>query len=80
MTPLEFIAARSHRQHWARALRDECSDSGIPLFVKQLGSNPLDGESGAEECQVPLKLADRKGGDIAEFPESLQVREFPNGS
>ncbi len=31
---------------WARKLRDECSELGIPFFLKQLGSAPVnDGRS-----------------------------------
>lgn len=45
--------------------------AGVPVFVKQLGRNPVlsNGE--------PLTLADRKGGDPDEWPDPLRVRQFP---
>lgn len=41
----------------------------VPVFVKQLGTH-LSKEMG---------LKDRHGGDISEWPEHLQIREFPSG-
>jgi protein gp37 len=61
--------ARPFHLEWARSLQQQCEYSGTAFFLKQVGSNPfLDGE--------PLKLKDRKGGDISEWPEDLQVREL----
>lgn len=40
---------------------------GVPVFVKQLGTY----------LAKKLNLRDRHGGDIDEWPEYLQVREFP---
>lgn len=39
------------------------------IFVKQLGTH----------LAKEMKLTDRHGGDISEFPEHLRIREFPNG-
>lgn len=39
------------------------------VFVKQLGTH----------LAKELKLSDRHGGDINEFPEHLRIREFPDG-
>ncbi|MBI5770872.1 MAG: DUF5131 family protein [Verrucomicrobia bacterium] len=48
---------------------------GIPVFVKQLGRLPV-------EMTKPfirkLDLADSHGGDMAEWPEDLRVREVPD--
>jgi protein gp37 len=63
--------ARPFDLAWARDVLSQCCDAGVPCFVKQMGSNPV--ESGE-----PFKLADRKGGDIEEWPANLRVREFPN--
>jgi protein gp37 len=71
---------------------DQCRAAGVPCFVKQLGSNvrvsmdtynrrggrgmffhPYDRR--AEEFII--KLDDWKGGDMAEWPEGLRVREWP---
>jgi protein gp37 len=61
--------ARPFHLEWARSLQQQCKDSGTAFFLKQVGSNPfLDGE--------PLKLKDRKGGDLMELPEELRVREI----
>lgn len=43
---------------------------GIAVFVKQLGTY----------LSKQMGLADRHGADIGEFPEHLQLREFPQGS
>lgn len=48
----------------------DCKDAGVPVFVKQYGSNPIFYGS-------PIKLKDKKGGDPEEWLESLRVREFP---
>lgn len=63
--------ARPFNLDWARAMRDECVESGIPYFLKQIGARPIrsDGQGFA--------LTNRKGGDMADWPESLRVREFP---
>jgi protein gp37 len=70
---------------WARSLRDQCREAGVPFFLKQLGSRPI------ETKVVPglvtqtlygvvdsLKLHDRHGGDESEWPEDLRgCREMP---
>jgi protein gp37 len=61
--------ARPFHLEWARSLLAQCRDSGTAFFLKQVGSNPfLGGE--------PLKLKDRKGGDMEEWPEDLRAREL----
>lgn len=63
-------AARPHELAWARSAIKQCRDAGTRAFFKQAGSRPLlDGE--------PLRLADRKGGDLDELPSDLHVREWP---
>ena len=52
---------------WARSLRDECRQYNVAFFMKQLGS-VYAREQG---------LHDWKGEDISEFPNDLQIREFP---
>jgi protein gp37 len=52
---------------WARSLRDECAESRIAFFMKQLGTVY------AKQHQ----LRDWKGEDMREFPDDLKVREFP---
>jgi hypothetical protein len=45
----------------------------VPAFVKQLGSNAT--HEGLYD--VSLNLKDRKGADMSEWPDDLQVRELP---
>lgn len=77
--------ARSFDLAWARELVEQCKNAGVPCFVKQLGERPVT-TTGNEWGRTPLPmlaqggywlLKDRKGGDPAEWPEHLRVREFP---
>lgn len=52
---------------WYKDIVKVCTESNVPVFVKQLGTFIA-----KKDC-----LADRNGGNIEEFPPSLQVREFP---
>jgi hypothetical protein len=48
------------------------------VFVKQLGAKPVFAVDTIERReQHALLLRDRKGGDMAEWPADLQIREFP---
>ena len=58
--------ARQFDPDWVRQIRDDIAGTDCRLFVKQLGSNP-----------VGLKLKDRKGGDMSEWPEDIRVRDWP---
>jgi hypothetical protein len=51
---------------WIRSIIGQCRSAGVAPFVKQLGGRP-----------IGLRLTDRKGGEPAEWPEDLRVREFP---
>lgn len=55
---------------WIQKVVDDCKKSSVPVFVKQLGTH----------LSKMLKLSDRHGGNIEEFPSSLRVRQFPNVS
>lgn len=54
---------------------------GIRTFVKQLGARPVveDATCSLERAlrEGGYKLKDKKGGDMAEWPEDLRVREYP---
>jgi protein gp37 len=83
--------ARPFHAEWARTLRAQCSYFGAKVFVKQMGANvwdaiarghdwPLIAQTTVDDqndgnCR--MKLADRKGGDMNEWPISLRRREFP---
>lgn len=87
--------ARSLQVEWLWESLYWCRGHGVAPFVKQLGAhvftqnaNALDwpesvefyecGDAGAASARV--KLAHKKGGDLAEFPTELQVREFPKSA
>lgn len=55
---------------WAHAVVKQCHAAGVAVFVKQLGSNPVDGDG-------PMNLKDSKGGDSLEWPLGLVYREWP---
>jgi len=74
--------ARRFELDWARSIQSQCDKANVPWFFKQAGSNPHDWDTGDPPNYippeiVPLRLIDRKGGDMREFPNNLQVREFP---
>jgi protein gp37 len=78
--------ARPFYLDWARSLIRQCQDASIPIFMKQLGSNVWDScpppahlaELGLiNESYCQLKLHDRKGANLQEWPEALRVRELP---
>lgn len=79
--------ARPFDLAWARSLVGQCRAAGVPAFVKQLGaaaSDPVNGLAGARlrvpadaAALVSLRLKSPKGGDPAEWPADLRVREFP---
>lgn len=65
--------ARPFDLRWARSIVEQCSNAGVPVFVKQMGERPVD-ERG------PVKLSAKKGGELDEWPEELRVRQFPKVS
>lgn len=63
---------------WIRGIVGQCKDAGVPVFVKQLGARRI--ENGCSDPGHTASLdhvRDRKGGDPAEWPADLRVREFP---
>lgn len=56
-----------------------CRRAGTAPFVKQLGSAPYRTTNIVPSPVLPeyLRLRSRKGGDPAEWPEDLRVREMP---
>ncbi len=74
--------ARPFDLAWAWSMVDACVAAHVPCFVKQLGANPgtvtrSTSNVGIQGEAVSLRLKDRKGGDPAEWPEDLRVRQFP---
>lgn len=65
---------------WARDTIAQCKAAGVACFVKQLGARPyamVQPDGYEKPYRTEPELADRKGGDMAEWPEDLRVREFP---
>lgn len=59
---------------WARSVIEQGKAAGVPIFVKQLGARQLlDGVPRSEAHRVKS----RKGGDMAEWPKELCIRQFP---
>jgi hypothetical protein len=72
--------ARDFSLHWAERIVNDCRQYGLAVFVKQLGSKPVQVMRLAGGLDVvPFKTKHTKGGDPAEWPEGLRVREFPKG-
>lgn len=63
--------ARPFYLGWAESVVHQCKSNGVSCFIKQLGSNPMDGPDD------PWSLRDKKGGDPSEWPVELRVREMP---
>lgn len=68
--------ARDFDLAWARKTVADCRAAGVPVFVKQLGSNPVDSSLVIEGAPA-VRLRDKHGGDITEWPEDLRIREWP---
>lgn len=58
---------RECKIEWIESLVLQCQALNIPVFIKQMGTH----------LSKQLKMKDRHGGDINEFPEHLQLRQFP---
>ncbi len=59
---------------WVRSIMEQCRYAEVAVFVKQLGANA---EDNTAHRRISLGLRHAKGGDITEWPENLQIREFP---
>lgn len=82
--------ARPMQIEWARDLVRQCKAADTPVFVKQLGAHPEGAEllqptgrfrtndtTGKRQIELRMIVTDPKGGDPAQWPEDLRVREFP---
>ena len=67
--------ARACNVDWIRGIVQQCQAAGVPVFVKQMGSNSQDAlVEGTDWRRV---YRDRAGGDPVEWPASLRVRQSP---
>jgi protein gp37 len=70
---------------WLRSIVEQCRESHLVPFVKQLGARPYDSAArlGDDECVDSMVarmrdcVRDRKGADPSEWPEDLRVQEMP---
>lgn len=62
---------------WIRNIVGDCQATGVPVFVKQMGRLPIECVGRSVNPERPLLLKDKKGGDPAEWPADLRVREMP---
>jgi protein gp37 len=71
--------ARECHIDWVRSQVLQCQSADVPVFVKQLGSNPVFSESDYPS-HFPHHYITGKGGDLDEFPNDLKIREFPSNA
>lgn len=64
--------ARPCNVEWCDSLVNQCGEANVPVFMKQLGSNPKRWNGTARFC-----LTDSKGGNMEEWPGPIRVRQFP---
>lgn len=62
--------ARPYDLAWGARLAVQCDHWLVPYFQKQIGARPVHGGD-------PFRVRDAKGGDPAEWPSFLKVRQWP---
>lgn len=76
--------ARPCNVEWIRSIVQQCTAANVPCFVKQLGANMVFGDGFDPNVKPSFNgwrvLQDKKGGDPAEWPKDLRVREIPEPS
>jgi len=86
------LGARPCDIAWIRSIVSQSKAAGAACFVKQLGAKPYEDADNGPAVRswgdakiqrngacIQIHLADRKGGDMNEWPEDLRVREYPLG-
>lgn len=58
---------RPCKLEWIEKITNDCQKNDVPVFIKQMGTH----------LSKQLKMSDRHGGNINEFPKHLQLRQFP---
>jgi len=69
--------ARGFDLEWARDLVAQCQKQGVSVFMKQAGAQPYDSSLTASGRSEVLHYHSKKGGDMAEWPADLRIREIP---
>jgi protein gp37 len=83
--------ARPCALEWIESIVAQCREASVPVFVKQLGACVVSEQRACETDEIAKRdfgfssrwlwragLTDKKGGDMAEWPDELQIREFPD--
>jgi protein gp37 len=76
-------SARACNLNHVRSIVEQCKAASVAVFVKQVGARPygnlltLAGHDHPTELNI-IRLTSKKGGKPEEWPEDLQVREFPH--
>jgi protein gp37 len=65
--------------NWMKKVVRDCKEFKVPVFVKQLGTNPVYPSKATSNLE-PFPVSSKKGDIVEEFPEELRVMEFPIGS
>lgn len=63
--------ARPFALEWGTDIVRQCQAAGVPVFVKQIGAKPVNGEGARHP------ISDRKGAIMEEWPAELRVRQMP---
>jgi len=71
--------ARLCNIEWIGDIVRQCKAAGVPCFVKQLGTKPeiTEADIHNKNHHWLWRMRDPKGGNMAEWPEDLRVREWP---
>lgn len=83
--------ARACDVAWIRSIVEQCKAAGVPAFTKQLGTFAVWNQCGLVANNPPVPHSrvfvegremrrlhvSKKGGELAEFPADLRVRELP---
>jgi len=69
--------ARPCNVDWIRKLVQQGKDAGVATFVKQIGARPISDYKVSRDHWLDT-VADKKGGDPAEWPADLRVQEWPS--
>lgn len=75
--------ARPCDRRWLYSILDQCKAAATACFIKQLGANSIiDGitRTAVSGRDWRLELRDSHGGDPAEWPSGLCVRDFPKAA
>lgn len=70
------LPARPAHLAWFSRAIEQCDEHGVPLYLKQLGSNPVTAPEDADGLHYIAHLHKGKGADFDLWPERLRVRQF----